>query len=833
MNKIVRNIFVAICMYVTVFTGVSWADTICTDGKYYNPKLDSCVTCETPGFTITTNNMSANFKFSFTMSAKGSFVVDWGDGTPAETINRTDTAAQEYPHTYTTAGVREIKFCGMATEYNTATGDNVVAAISFYRASGGGLSAITPTQIVSVSGSLGAVFPTLGDGANQQPRFRSTFQNASNLTTISATLFNGVTGSADGMFRSTFDKCSSLKEIPYGLFAGASGGAANMFRSTFYTCTALKTIPDELFAGITKAATNEFKFTFYGTKGITNTYIYPNVFRGLIEAGHPTANAMWNQTFDGSGLLTSCPDRTHPFSTGYEGSAEDTTWKGKVACELNNSCVGATYYDSEQEACVSCPSGYDYDKTDTKGDATECKIRCAGGTYLANANDATCSNVGDGYYAAATIVSYGSTSSRSRCPYNMPTNTDTAASQSQCVVYCQGTNYRDALTNTCVPCPSGYDYNKTDGKISAAECQIHCENGKFLPTANASSCTNVGDGYWAKESIVNYGGTSMRTQCPDGEMTGILNAYDSSQCIALCSGATYHDETTDMCLPCPMGYNYHTLSGKTKPADCQIHCVAGTYIANANDTVCTNVGDGYYASASDVHYGSAGSRSACPDGQLTGSQTATDISQCRTSCQGATYYDSETGECEDCPPGYTDNITNGKNSINQCQRHCEGGTYTETYTQLFYLESNGTQQFIDTGYRVVSEHVHGQAVVGSITTMSGQDSDSGNFFGNIYGPGGFSSNFKKGTFGLWIQSPGKGVKAEQPATFEADQQFHIVFDISMINNKTTAKLNVDDNEQKNTSLDKAFFNAEGNTFKLFTNGGATVHNGAVIINCMI
>lgn len=818
--------------YTTGYEGTSnsssWNGVVsCGCPSGYTLSNGTCAVCENPGFTITTTSLAANSDFLFNMSPKGNFVVDWGDGT-VENIIRTDTTDTEYSHTYTIGGVKTIKFCGLATEYNSATGDNVVAAIAFYKATGG-----TQTKIARVSGSLGAVFPTIGNGTapDLQPRFRSTFQGANNLTTIPANLFNGVFGSADGMFRSTFDKCSKLESIPEGLFAAAYGGAPHMFRSTFYQCTTLKALPENLFAGITKAANYEFKYTFFGTSGLT-TYIPASTFQGLIDAGSPIATGMWNQTFDSSGFLSSCPERTTQVITGYEGNVDDTTWKGKVACELSNPCTGATYYDSTLEECLPCPTGYVFDTSAAKELITQCQIQCSAGTYLATANDSACTNVGDGYYAGSSIVNYGSVSSRTRCPDNMPTNTDTATDESQCVVYCRNTKYRDATTNTCVDCPGGYTYNTADGKTSASDCQIHCSAGTYLATANDSTCSDVGDGYWVGESTVNYGGTGTRNQCPDGQLTGTLNATSASQCIALCNGATYKDSNTGGCVPCPVGYNYHTLSGKTSISQCQIHCLAGTYIANANDTICTNVGEGYYAAAADVNYGSAGTRSQCPAGQSTGSSTATDITQCKTSCLGATYYDSTQDSCVACPTGYTDNTADGKSSVTQCQKHCAAGTYTETYTPLLYLQGNGTTLYIDTLYEITSTHVHGTGVVGTPTTVSGTGSDTGNFFGNIYGPGGFSSNYKKGVFGVWMQPvSGSGKKAEYNTTFTADTPYTIDFDVSISGTTTTAQLSVNNSTPpKTASLSKSPINDSGNTFKLFSNGAASkTVNGNVTI----
>ena len=813
---------------------VAFADTNCDGWTYFDPDLDTCVACGDSGFTITTTKLAANTEFWFNISAMGDFVVDWDDD-KIDHINRDTTNAEEYTHKYTTAGVKTIKFCGHATEYNSGTGDNVIAAITFYNGANNG----SHTKIASVSGSLGSVFPTISDGkeANQQPRFRSTFQGANNLTDIPATLFDGVSGSADGMFRSTFDKCSKLSVIPYGLFANATGGAPNMFRSLFYQCTGITDLPNDLFAGITKAENNEFMFTFYGTSGLAGKFIPPSTFTGLIKKDSPQNDTMWDRTFDGSGLITTkCPSRTKQFITGYEGTTAKKTWVGHISCEPTNPCVGTEYWDESKNECRQCPDYYTYDTTDTKESINECKIQCPAGTYLAHANDATCTNAGAGHYAMGGVVNYGSTSSRTTCPNNMPTLNDmeNATNESQCVVYCLGTKYRDSSTNTCVPCPTGYDADTTDGKTANTDCKIHCDGGTYLPSAGATECINVGDGFYAAAITVAYGSTSSRNQCTDGRMTGKLNATSAEDCIALCTGATFRDSTTGECVSCPVGYNAHTISGKTSATQCQIHCVAGTYIVKAKDTICANVGDGFYAPASDVNYGSGGTRNPCPDGQLTGIQTATDVSQCKTLCQGYQYYDSTLQECTDCPIGYRDNVTDGKNSINQCQHHCAAGAYAETYTPVLYLGSTGHQQFIDTKYEITGTHVHGVAVVETPTKISGSSGDSGNFFGNIYGPGGFSTNFKQGNFGLWIQAPKVGDKAKYPGdgsgVFNANQRYTINFDVSMGEQSTTAKLRVDDEPEKSVTLAKAPINDSGNTFKLFTNGGANRKENTVPIN---
>ncbi|MBR4859839.1 MAG: hypothetical protein IKV10_00895, partial [Alphaproteobacteria bacterium] len=195
----------------------------------------------------------------------GEFTVDWGDGT-IETINKTNTDNKMYHHVYGTAGAYTIGLSGQATAYNPSV---TVAAISF------NTSSVYNTQkIASIDGSLGAIFGTLSSGAQKQPRFFGTFRNATNMTSIPAKLFTGISGApAPYMFAFTFDGCSGLTgAIPDGLFAGISGAPADhMFSSTFSGCSGLTSIPENLFAGISGApASYMFNCTFYGCSGLTS-----------------------------------------------------------------------------------------------------------------------------------------------------------------------------------------------------------------------------------------------------------------------------------------------------------------------------------------------------------------------------------------------------------------------------------------------------------------------------------------------------------------------------------------------------------------------------------
>lgn len=120
--------------------------------------------CIESKFQVTTTSMSANTTFSFYLSAKGTFYVDWGDGN-SQLIDRSNkTGPTQYSHSYANAGSEKIQFGGFATGYNSSS---AVAAMRFY----GG----TPELVASVSGSLSALFPYMGTGNSLSPKFKSTF----------------------------------------------------------------------------------------------------------------------------------------------------------------------------------------------------------------------------------------------------------------------------------------------------------------------------------------------------------------------------------------------------------------------------------------------------------------------------------------------------------------------------------------------------------------------------------------------------------------------------------------------------------------------------------
>lgn len=232
----------------------------------------------TDGVILTTTNMSAGTEIKITIHAAGQFNVDCNnDGLVEWVINNPDIVEKDIECKYDADGSHEIKITGRATDYPEYA---VVDGVIYFNKS---------PYLKYVRGSLGSIFPTLGDV--KRPIFGYTFVDCINLTEISADLFSSVTGAAEGMFEGTFWGCTGLRKIPDGLFSGVSGVADGMFYGTFSDCTNLTKIPDGLFYGVSGAAAEMFAGTFQGCTNLTE--IPANLFDGVTG----TAVDMFGDTF--------------------------------------------------------------------------------------------------------------------------------------------------------------------------------------------------------------------------------------------------------------------------------------------------------------------------------------------------------------------------------------------------------------------------------------------------------------------------------------------------------------------------------------------------------
>ena len=335
MKKILNVLFVVIVL-CGGFIGITYA---CSSNQIDIGNGN----CENAKFTITTTNLPANTDFKFKMYAAGVFYIDWGDGN-VQTIDRTNnTTGTQYTHTFTAADTYTIKFGGLATGY--PSGDSEAITFGNYR------GAQTPELIASISGSLGAIFPSLSSYSSNiyQPKFIGTFHSATHITSLPANLFEGVSSESNWRFFYTFFGCTGLTSIPSGLFSGTTGHSAGSFYGVFEYCTGLTSLPPGLFSGISGAAVYMFNFAFYGCSGLSG-YIPSDLFSGLILNGSPTVQSMWDSVFDETNLATTCPTGYHQYITGYE-----DYWDGHVSCEPNT--INITWEDATPESVAANNAG--------------------------------------------------------------------------------------------------------------------------------------------------------------------------------------------------------------------------------------------------------------------------------------------------------------------------------------------------------------------------------------------------------------------------------------------------------------------------------------------
>ena len=248
-------------------------------GNYGDTTQTTINACKlVPTFNITTTRGSS---FGFSIAAKGTYTIDWGDGT-IEHITKTDTYNNSYYHSYSKSDVHTIRISGKTTAYsssNTITFDSI-------------------SSITALTGRLGAVFGTLPNG--DSPVFYKAYVSAYNLTTLSSELFEGIDGAPD-LFYETFKDCTALTEVPEGLFASIKTPAASLLQGTFKGCTSIKKIPSVLIPNVTGTAPYMFWATFQDCSGLKQ--IPPTLFSNITESAY----GLFRSTFAGCSSLSEIP----------------------------------------------------------------------------------------------------------------------------------------------------------------------------------------------------------------------------------------------------------------------------------------------------------------------------------------------------------------------------------------------------------------------------------------------------------------------------------------------------------------------------------------------
>lgn len=174
---------------------------------------------------------------------KGRYILIGGDGyTETKTLgqNNLNNRMSLTRKFYDTQDTYNIRLSGDFSAYPSKDSSYSNACISVYD------GYATPEYLYGISGSLGALFPTLNQGTSKtdQPLFYQAFYNATNLKgPLPPELFNGISGTArQFMFTEMFSGCTNLDGyIPYNLFDGITGISSSHMQDIFKNDTKLAT----------------------------------------------------------------------------------------------------------------------------------------------------------------------------------------------------------------------------------------------------------------------------------------------------------------------------------------------------------------------------------------------------------------------------------------------------------------------------------------------------------------------------------------------------------------------------------------------------------------
>lgn len=201
----------------------------------------------------------------------------------------------------------------------------------------------------------------------------------------------------------------------------------------------------------------------------------------------------------------------------------------------------------ETSKCSACPEGYrDGATVSNKTGKNKCLRNVSGGYYIANAYDSTNALCDDGYYKEKHGVTYGNTSSCSRCPEGYrdgksatnKTGIDTctrivesgyyvAKAYDQTNTVCENGKYKGTHAvlygqrSTCNYCPDGYrDGTTIESKTAEIKCVRNIPAGYYIVGAKATNDTECPTGYYKANHSVTYGNVSRCNVCPSGYRNG-------------------------------------------------------------------------------------------------------------------------------------------------------------------------------------------------------------------------------------------------------------------------------------------------------------------------
>lgn len=316
---------------------------------------------------------------------------------------------------------------------------------------------------------------------------------------------------------------------------------------------------------------------------------------------------------------------------GYMVQFED----GQTTAPACVACTDATFSPGgDVHSCSACPPGYDANTETGKTSAAECQISCDAGTYVATAN-AACTTVGSGYYKAAHMVNYGSTSTRDQCPSGYQNSAAGADVINDCYMNVSGGKYVETENaTTTATCAAGtYKAAHTVYYGSTSSCSA-CTGRTKYSGAGASACSTVDSGYYSTGCNTSGNNCTGQSQC-----TGATYCSGGVQynCPAQSSGWTRNGGN---------GWTSYTQCNQTRAAtEAWSYCSAGTLKQNA--TSATAWGAPTVSEALSAKAGAYVNGTTC------------------SQCTAGDYCTGGTAARKDCPSGYP-NSAAGSDAITDC-----------------------------------------------------------------------------------------------------------------------------------------------------------------------
>jgi len=366
---------------------------------------------------------------------------------------------------------------------------------------------------------------------------------------------------------------------------------------------------------------------------------------------------------------------------------------GCLFVSLNSYAVvcPSTHYD-DNGVCMPCPAPYTYDDgIEGKTSITDCKVQCPAGTWVDHPDVSRF-----GYTRLEYLESDGSAYIDTGHKHNSTNIKGVIRIGEGETAITSNINFLGNQNN-----PN----NKTGYSVGWApslfkvwvEADNNRLNGPSPHPLGANTIHDLEYRFTATKRYITYDGQTIeKTHKGSIAANHNIHLFDNGavQTAQIFKGriywiTLYEDANEDgVFAESEMVHNYIPVKRNRDDEPGIFDTVTGDFFYNAGrgtfsvgneiENPCVNVGTGYYAPASVVALGSAGTRTACPVGTYSNSETGASAAAC-IQC-GAAEYNSipASASCKSCPSGYTYDTSLGKTAVNQCKINCSAGTYIST-----------------------------------------------------------------------------------------------------------------------------------------------------------